>query len=488
MPDSVQAGSIKITKFALSSAQRKAVDISNIISEFNIYESIFQEFTTINCIIFETSSLFTLFPLTGDETLTVEFTVDDEAFKKPYKYTFRIVSITDATKPEEVRTIQYRLRGIAPESFNDITKRVRRSYPADNSNGITISEMATKIFDTYLKTGDNSKLTVSESEGKHTYVIPNYKPSEALKFLCREAKSSKYPSSNYLFYSNADGFYFKTFDELVSELNGIQVDRYFLTDKQLIEELQQIGKSSLSAGEKLPVLTTGGIQAAIYGEKPAPFRKIINYKFNKIFDIEEKIQLGGFDNTVFYVDLNKSLYQTEKYNYKKDYDKLKWVDKGKVVNSQRSEMMNLKGDSHHRFIYVNKEDNSNVNKDQKQEFLHLQTASAAMMNYVNIDVTIPGDPGRRVGDHIEIAFPEYSRFEETKSLENIFVSGMYLVSSLRHTFNASTQGYTVTMQCLKNAYKNNPEKAFELSKQQTQNTQTPTNNTPQQGENNGPTT
>lgn len=470
---SVQPGSIEIKSLILSGGSNN-VELTNIIQEWNIYENIYENFLTINMIILDGSSLFTLFPLTGDETLQVEFKTPDPAFDKSFKYSFKIVSITDLAQAEEVRVAQYRLRGVSPEAFNDWTKRVRKSFPGGNSNGGPIKKMVEDIYKDFLKVGD-LELKSSETEGNHVYVIPNMRPTDAIKFLSREAKSAEFPASNYLFFGNADGYFFKTFDEIISRPDHTKkIDRYVLTPKHYDEKNEAVGlgRESLNPGESPPSFDIGQIQSLMQQDKPAEFRKVTQYQFPKILNTEEKVQLGGFDNTLFYLDLNKSTYETTKYSYKEDYDKLKWIDNTKVVK-QDSSLMNLKGDSHHRYILVNK-DNDNVNIDKKHEFLHLMTASVAMMNYVQCNLLIPGDSTKRVGDRIEIAFPEFSRFEETMKLESGYLSGHYTVTAIRHTYNPGASGYTTYMECLKNTFKKDPEKAAEPAKKaatQTQNTQ-----------------
>lgn len=185
--------------------------------------------------------------------------------------------------------------------------------------------------------------------------------------------------------------------------------------------------------------------------------KITSYKFLNIFDLENNLRRGSYDNTVYWIDPVVNRFGKETYNYKQDYNKFNRTDVngGKFVKDN-GELSNLKGESNVKYIITNKESEKST-PDNKPEFLHYLAASVSMLDYVCLEITVPGDVTRRVGDIIEISFPEYSAFDNTIGKENNHLSGRYLVTSLRHFMNFHQKGgYAISMQCIKNNYKNNP--------------------------------
>jgi hypothetical protein len=154
-------------------------------------------------------------------------------------------------------------------------------------------------------------------------------------------------------------------------------------------------------------------------------------------------------------------FESKHYNYLEDYNKFHRLDTDNGLKTKfaymNGDLGKLKGGSHQRYILS---DFGELEiKDEKHEYLHYLAASLAMLEYVVTEVSIPGDPTRRVGDVISILYPEYSAFDETKQEVNQYVAGNYLVVGIRHMFNPNGIGYTTIMQCMKNTFYSSPEEA-----------------------------
>ena len=424
----------ELTITATGSGKEVTTDISNIVEEINIFEHLQQPFMTMNLIISDATSLFTLLPIAGEEYINIKFSLPDPAFLKNFEKKFRVISIQEIEQTISVRQVRYRLRCILPEAFNDWTKRVRKSY-----SEMPISEMASKICTDYL--GFSEELKSSETSGNRTIVIPNFSPVESLRFLAREAKSEKYTPSNYTFFSNGDGYFFKTLEELIEEK---PTDKYTIVEKNFFKKGDPNYRDSDGPS---------GRTGTNIGTKPAEFLKVIDWSFKKIFDLEDNLRRGAFDSTLFVIDPVAQLFEKKTYSYTQDYDKFKRVDRnigGKYIWKD-GELANLEGDSLHSYIISNFGTDFE-NTDTKFENLHYKMAASAMLDYITCEVVIPGDCSRRAGDVIDIVFPEFSSFDNTISKENVFLAGTYLVTGLRHTYHPGMNGYKTIMQCVKNNY------------------------------------
>jgi len=508
----VSVGSVKIKKMVMSSPHTNdSADISNLIVEFNFYESIFQPFPTGNLIILDASSLFTIFPLTGDETLDVDFEVDSPAFqKKPYKKKFRVASITNLTVEREVRTVQYRMHVVATEAPRDWQTHIRKSYA-----NMPTSNMVKEIAKNFLGI---SEIEVDETEGKRTIVIPALRPTDAIKMLCRESKSPQYQESDFYFWGTADKYYFKALAGMYKPKEKLDV--YTLVEKNKMgseaagssSPQPSPGTSVASAtqegtpvtatptaaagadggGTVNPTSGTGGTGTGADGagtgtgttptqsaEKPKEWLKVNAYRFEKIFDLEEKVKQGAFDNEVITIDPAKSLYETTKWNFKTGWDKLKHIDeKGGKPIFEKSELNNLQGKSHLRFIISNHDSEKQV-PDLKYQILGQRAAAGALLGYVRLHITIPGDNTRRVGDLIDVTFPEFSRFEKTKEKENLYLAGTYFITAVRHAMSAGTGSQYITiMECVKNQFHTKPEQYQTLRDSGSNSSTTPSTPTP----------
>ena len=447
----LQPGYVKIDEITISSpSSNKKLDISLTVQEFSVYEHLNKHFMTANIIVDDATSLFTLFPLTGEETVQISFSIPDPSFNKPFKYNFRIVGVQDISPTTKVRNVLYNINCVSPEAVNDWTKTISKSYA-----NMKTSEVVEKVAKDYL--GIQQNLNISHSDDKRTFVIPNISPSETIKFLAKEAKSNQYKPSNYIFYANMDGYYFKTVEEIIEKNSNIVngVDRYFLTEKNYIKG-DFMAKEKVGPGGLDPLSLDGFFEGQKAG-KPFEFMKVDSYQIFKLFDLQDNLQRGAYDTTVMWIDPVQGVRGKQIYEYEKNYNEFKRVDKegGKFVKPN-GQLSKLKGDTNFKFIITNKEHNKDT-PDLKADFLHYLTASVAMLDYISLEIMVPGDCTRRVGDVVELILPEYSSFDNTIGELNNHLAGKYLVVSVRHFYNPQNKtGYSLVMQLVKNNYFKTP--------------------------------
>ena len=64
---------------------------------------------------------------------------------------------------------------------------------------------------------DSYKLNTDDTEGVVDLIIPNESPFKAIEYLRGYTYSSKYPSSQYLFFQNSEGYNFRNMESLITE-------------------------------------------------------------------------------------------------------------------------------------------------------------------------------------------------------------------------------------------------------------------------------
>jgi hypothetical protein len=206
-------------------------------------------------------------------------------------------------------------------------------------------------------------------------------------------------------------------------------------------------------------------------------------------DLYNAIVSGMIDSTTWYINPTVRTYQKNTFNYVKDFEKMKALymqtNKGKgfhVFETKSGELKNLNGQSK-EFLIMTNSGNQTTNSDiEDNRFKHLglSNASRMMMNSVVINVTIPGDNTRKVGDLIELAFPEYGATDDIIGEEDNFISGMYLVTAVRHIHN-NKGGYSCILRCMKNCFEKSIDEVKSQNQSQTTNqkgTTSTTQNTP----------
>jgi hypothetical protein len=444
---SLPAGSIKLDEVTISSqVTGKSLNIRPLVREFSIFENIMQPFINGQVVVGDALALSSWFPLTGQETIRFKFSTPHVLFKKGIDVTMQIVSVENLT-PVNVRTEMFIINCVSQESILDWNTMIRQSY-----REIPISEMVEKIAKQYLHIEGLEK--VAETDGNRTVVIPNMHPTRALRFLSSEAKSTKYPPSNFVFYQTCDGYYFQTVDELISIVDSDRLsdigDFYYMSDKDM--------GTPMTPGDPSPM--------DMQGDKPQEFLKIISVEFPTLFDMRKMSKTGGFESTLRTIDPLMSLYQEKTYDYFVDYEKFRRTttdSQTSAVGSQGQVLSTFSqyvkdGESRIDFIMDNAQ--SSDSPDQKAEFLLLQNASFAMLDNLVVNVTIPGDSTKRIGDVVYLQFPEFGGTNDVLGKVHKYVSGQYLVVACRHIYN--NKGYKTAMRCAKNSYQSRIESADRL--------------------------
>lgn len=433
-------GAIEVKEITIESLiyKDKKRDIRPIVIEMNTFEGIHMPFLRAHFVIEDSVSLLSQFPIVGEELIHVEFKTPVNSFLKSYKHTFRIYAVEEL-QPMKERTATYIIKAISREALKDSLATVKKSY-----SGMTIKEMAEKVFEEYLLV--DKKIEASETEATRTFAIPNLTPANTLRFLAREAKSPSFEPSNFIFYETVDGFYFKTIEEILSKRPQ---DKYYSTAKQ-IDEGNVSGPSRSSAQKQT---------------KPFEFRKLSDIRYIRVFDDLMMLKKGGFSNKLFYINPVMNTFNETRFDYNNDLNKFNWTTKGKIGRfvTDNSEYVNGDGTNHQIYITTNSGIQGNPEFiDLKPEFLHYVVGSVALLDNLVANITIPGDSSRRAGDIIRIEIPEFSAAADVEGKTHRLLSGSYLVTSVRHTY-AQSQPYYTVMQVVKNAYEADPDDLIETA-------------------------
>lgn len=459
----VNVGGIEIVDFTiLGSAGAKKLNINDIVLEFNIYENIEQPFMSADFVVNDSLSLTTRMPIVGQELIQVEFRVPVIGMKeKPFKKIFRIFSIKNFDVNKKQRNSKYILRCYEPAYFRNLTTKVQKSYANMN-----VSEMVEKLSKDYLGL-KTSEIKTEKTDGKLTLVVPNLHPDEAIiSLMSRYARSEKYGDvSNYYFYSHQGGYKFTTLENLMdyktrqSESKDFHIDTLTLKDKNLPNQFTTNSETTPNVGktENTPT-SVEGVTTNTSQRKPESFLRINDIKIVNKMNIEDGLKNGMFDNTVMWINPSLSLFEKKVYKYTDDFKKFKVLCENvgfKVIDDEMDttkEFKNLKGKSKEFYIITNKGDRTNqVSEDKRYTFLNYNKASENMMNSIIINLTVPGDNTRTIGDIINLKIPEFGATDDIMGELDKFISGYYLVTAVRHIHSVD-QGYSCILRCMKNCF------------------------------------
>jgi hypothetical protein len=278
---------------------------------------------------------------------------------------------------------------------------------------------------------------IEETTGLYDFVVPKLKPFETISWVSTYArpKSTGTIGADMIFFETRDGF---NFSYLQSMFKDDVYATYKYQKKNINEDIQTVQYKTTT---------------------------VLEYEFNKNFDITHDIASGSFANRLITIDpLTRSFQQTDF-----DYDKFK--DQSASLNGKAviNDLQNRFGDAVNQTAdAVTKLLTSNANQAQNpymkskeggfakdifaETYVPQRTAQLNLANYNVVKLSIPGDPGLSAGKVIEFNLMSIKPTTNERDLDR-FYSGRYLVTAVRHIIQPLAGSYQTIMEIAKDSVK-----------------------------------
>ena len=192
------------------------IDLSkgNQILAIDIYEDIFKGGLTGSIFIADTHSLITALPIVGHEGLSIKiqtpgFTEKHSSLDFTDRRMFVIYKIALRSELSQGAQV-YQLKFASQELLISDRIAVSKSYTAN------ISTMVKDVFTNEKYIGTKKKLFIESTQGVRKIVVPHSHPYVFINRLAKESISTT-GSPHYMFFENADGFHFRTLQDLYKQ-------------------------------------------------------------------------------------------------------------------------------------------------------------------------------------------------------------------------------------------------------------------------------
>jgi hypothetical protein len=163
------------------------------------------------------------------------------------------------------------------------------------------------------------------------------------------------------------------------------------------------------------------------------------------------MRMGYVENKINFIDPATSFYEEKVYKYNENDNVFKKTSENRAAAFLTDSNDYIKsGDSFTLIEPTNHTQQNTYQPDQSFEILQNKIGSKFIFENVNATITIPGDSEKRCGQVVDLQFPEYGGTDKVEQEINKFISGEYLVLSVRHIYNSN--GYDTVMNVSKNAY------------------------------------
>ena len=411
----------------------KRLDIRNIMVEFNIYEDINSPFLSGDLTLIDGTNAIQELPITGFERL--EFFFRSPNTDKGFDFSVKsghpmFVYALENRKGANPRTQVYTLKFISLEAIRDNQNRVSQAFSG------TIDQMVTDICYNYLKT--KKDVLVEETKGTHKFVIPRVKPTNAIKFLRRNARSLSYENSGMLFYENAHGFQFKSYEGLFCSKDGTPrpIKAHYSPKIKNVGEDDTYNAQSV---EDFKVLT----------------------QFNTL----QNTAHGVYASRLITHDLYNKTFATHDFDYNVEYSKQNHLEKDangdKIDNNGILPFFNYDkgetfGSKNEGVLYLQSETAKVHNTHelpQSKDILQKRVSQHLAVNSLAIEITVPGNSEINIGDIVHFSMPKYSKATNNDIKdEDVYLTGRYLISAARHQVSTISKKHTTVLELIKDSF------------------------------------
>ena len=412
-------GEIDIQKFEITNftgSKSSTTDFRNICTEFSYYEDIYSPSISADFLIKDASGLMSDFPIIGDENIVLAFR--NKLNEDIIDVEMRTYKVGERVRLNE-RTVDYPLYCSSERAVINPKTQVL-SY-----NRGKISDYVNRTFKGFVE--------VEPTLGEYHYTPTGQTFFDTMTILSREAQSEQNPSSTYLFYETADGYHFVTMEYLFSKptskdyyftLSNVERKNDKFGDDQIISKLEFLPSNDLIQN----------MERGLYGNTTLaidPLRKSITSRTYDYFG-------GDFNKTRHLIDgANRIQSATE--------------NESTAQNSQPAHEKYFVSDlvDVADIDYIKEYDPStNTYIRRRHLFSNLETSVFAQSEAFKVRISVPGDSSRHAGDVIEIYMPENSQQKDALSEYDKYLSGRFLVTSVRHLLQVNKE-YVTIMECVK---------------------------------------
>ena len=432
------AGEYAISELKLMSSSGNVVDLSMAYTALSLFEDIFSSSMSGLVVVTDTNNILMNLPVTGQDYLSMKI-VTPSLEKSPIDYTQTVFAVNKIdTRVDADGTQVFQLHFISPELLRNERVRISKSYES------TISNMVYDALNNAKYINTNKEIFLEETKGIRKIVVPNSHPFDFIKKLTREAESKEYNSPHYLFYENIFGIHFRSIESLY----------------------RQASIGSYHAGDVGFSLTQGG-------KIEEEYARVIDYQIQANNDTLANVVGGMLASKIITHDIVQKKYDINRHDYFQDFYKYKRVNYNSTMkdNPIYSEVPldtfgNNLGNFDESRIHlhptstINDKDASHYTSDSEllyesnaipETLLSRQAKFMELNAGTSINMQIKGNTTIACGDIVEFDMPIVGK-SHGKGDSDIYYSGRYLISKLRHIFQPSSNNHEIALTLVKDSF------------------------------------
>jgi hypothetical protein len=422
---------------AAGSSNSKRISIRSLVAEINIYESLNSKCLSGNIVVTDAQNIPNHLPLTGLER--VEFKLFTPGTSRAFDFTSEtghpmyVYKISDRIGLNP-RTQGYILHFCSREMITNEQVRIQRPFTD------SIDSMVLKIVRDELKS--KKPLIVEETKGVRKYTTPRIRPFQFIDELSKESESLKYDNAGMCFFESAIGFSFKSYESMlaVSGVSARPVVAKFLSVPANVRDEQ---------GNKNVIRSMQIVES---------------FNINSQFDTLKNLRNGVYNSRVVSHDLyNKTFTETD-FDYHTQFEKNfhtehdgqgnKIDDKVILPVANYDEGKTLSDNPEGTLYFVSTTENIHTGFEQapQEKILGKRLSQRLSFETMTLSLNCHGFTGLSAGELISFEMPAFEPSGVDNPLDiDPYMSGRYLVKSIRHQVNTAADKHRMVVDCIKDS-------------------------------------
>lgn len=412
----INPGDIKINFIRIYNKDGKFVDVSRLFLGITLYEDIMSAFKSGTIILSDSTSLNTMLPFLGEETLEISFeTPAHEGDEFKYRGVFHIYKIA-SMENFKTKNAVIELKFISIDGYIDMNTKLSQTFRGE------VSSIVTKLLKTKQFLNTQQQAIVEGTTTNVTYTSNFWTPSQNIFYLTGEAYNS-YKNPNYVFFENKDGFTFVSMDTLYRQTPTIE----FIRDER--------NRDSAPGGKTTP-------------NTESQYKRILDMSTKNMYDYIDRLQTGMYGSALYTYDVETKKLRFLQRNASYDYNKGNQLNEVSTAGMGLSFIPTAKllSDITHKSLYPN----TVIQPFDKS--LH-RAAMLKRSEGFKTTIRVFGRANYKVGDIIELkvyANQEINDKTPDSELLDPLLSGKYLISALSHEI--SVESHYCNMELVRDSY------------------------------------
>ena len=406
------------------------LDLKPYMVELSYFEDMYNNTISGKLVLSDSVGVLNFTTLNGTEFLKIKLNKARD-YQASIERTFRIYSVSDRNFDKSMNHESYTIHFCSEEFLISEQYRLCKAYKKKS-----ISEIVFDVLTNVMKIDKKNKknIYIDETSGVYDFVLPNKKIFETINWLCTYALSKSKEGADYLFFENAQGYYFKSLQNL------FQQDSAYLFNYDPKNTDQQDVEKKLFTVLKMEVLD--------------------------YFDTLKSTSNGTFANRLISIDpLSRKKYVTD-FNYNQYFQKSDRLNSSPVTNNYKNRFGKQLFDAPPKDLengtlrlcvsnsvegnvnYVRNTPGSVSNDFFVEKYLPNRVAQIALANHTRLKITVPGNTDLVTGMIVSLGVSGVSPMSETLNNSiadspkernyDPYLSGRYIISAMRHVISPTT--------------------------------------------------